>query len=501
MKLISNKRWNSTEIDKISIIKDWLLSNGGKECPVNSIHEVWRIRYSDATITYYVKGTLFITDSNDEAVFEVQKFIDNQLGSCFVQPTKEYLIGFDETGKGEVIGHTVLVGVLIPKDIFYDLQSIIGVADTKIKHEIRYWDDIFNRIDFFTKKGFKFICQKIPPWQIDKYNINKLLDITYQRMLITLTSKIDQKNIRIVVDNYGTGFHLNRYLQYLEKAGAEIIVTTKADDIYLESKVASLIAKREQQKIIEAISNNPDFQINNVGIGSGNAGDPKTKKWLEMWKSTGKEWPWFIKRSFKIIRELDGKEETKKDIPPINENILSEDFRKKFENGELNIVSLSIVCPSCGYTSKSLKIIPKNNQTTPICISCQNEIPDVSLTLQYYCGKVIPDSNTIMKGLISKDLEGRGFFENFNILLHPSVKKECDNRGGKKELGKLAHFSAIGRIKLEEVRSILEVDKLNNIERDESILLDAKENNAILLTGDNNMKASAQAKGLFMIEV
>ncbi len=492
-----------TEEDKAAKIKEWLLLEGGKEDnKIASPHEEWRIKLSDATITYYKKGTLFITESNDESVVEVHNFVSSLIGSRFVPSTKKYLIGFDETGKGEVLGHTVLVGVIIPTNIFSEVERDIGVADSKVKHNIDYWDDIFRKIDFYQSKGLQFLIQKIPPWHFDKYNINKLLDITYQRLLLYLTRNGSLHDTRIVLDDYGAGFHLNKYLKALAEAGAEVIKTSKADDIYLESRVASLIAKREQQKVLEAISRNPEFQIDGISIGSGNAGDPNTLKWLKAWKATGQQWPWFVKRSFKTIREIEGiTQEPKKSYPPIKEGLLSKEFRDKFESGELNIITLSVVCP-CGAVSKAIKLIPQNNQTTPVCVSCKKEIHDVSLTLQYYCGRIIPDTSAIARGFISKDLDGRRFFENFTFLLHPTVRYESDQHGGgKKELEKLGHFSAIGRIRLEEIKSIFDASILDSTRRDDSILEDAIKNNAIVLTADNGMKGVAQAKKLFVMEI
>src|ERR1043166_6854136 len=115
MKLVSNKKWTGAKLDVADEIKRWLLKNGGiEDLKITSIHEAWRIKYSDATFTFYKKGTLFVTESDDGALVEAQKYIDSLLGSKFVPSTREFLIGFDETGKGEVLGHAVLGGVLFP---------------------------------------------------------------------------------------------------------------------------------------------------------------------------------------------------------------------------------------------------------------------------------------------------------------------------------------------------------------------------------------------------
>lgn len=508
MKLISGRKWQIKDEKVSEQIKSWLITNGGVEDQnIANPYEKWRIKYSDATITLYEspqKRTIFITESNDGDLIEVHKFIESLVGSRFTISDKKFLVGFDETGKGEVLGHLILTGVIFPIDIYSDLESVIGVADTKIKREIQYWNDIFNRIDFYKNKGLYFLIEKIPPWEVDKYNINKLLDLTYQRILLSFAQKYNLRETRIVLDDYGIGSSLMRYLNSLTNKGDEIIKGTKADEKYLEVKVASIISKYTQQKIINVISHNPEFQLNGQLLGSGNAGDSRTLAWLQAWYKTGRQWPWFIKRSFKTIQDIEKKTtKPKKLLPPINDNLLSREFINKFESGELNITSLSIVCPFCGSVSKSAKLIPKAGRTTAICpnSTCKKELNDLTITLRYYCGRVLPDTSVIRRGFLSKDLEGAKLFENFTILIHPIVKKQSDTQGGKRELERLGHFASIGRIRLEETSSLLDVEQLDGVSSDEVIQLAAIENNSILITADNGMKGSAQAKGLFVFEI
>jgi len=67
---------------------------------IKSEYEAWRIKFSDATFTYYKSGTLFCTASSDPFIKEVWEFISTHAGSRFVLPTKDFLIALDETGKG-----------------------------------------------------------------------------------------------------------------------------------------------------------------------------------------------------------------------------------------------------------------------------------------------------------------------------------------------------------------------------------------------------------------
>jgi ribonuclease HII len=84
------------------------------------------------------------------------------------------------------------------------------------------------------------------------------------------------------------------------------------------------------------------------------------------------------------------------------------------------------------------------------CPSCKKFIDDVGMTLRYYCGYVVPDSNIVIGGMLSKDLEEAKFFEDFTIVMPPIIRKECDSKGGKRECERLAKLASYGRIKLEE---------------------------------------------------
>ena len=481
-------------------IKHYLLQEGRQEDQIiGGAAEAWRVRFSDATLTYYKSGTLYSTGSSDPAVGKAWEFISLHTGPRFEPSTKDILIGLDETGKGEVIGHTVLAGVLIPAELGLDLEKLVSVADTKQKREVAYWDKLFRQIDQFKRKGLECTVEKIPPWHVDRYNLNKIMDVVYQRILATFFRHVETRQSRIVIDDYGVGASLGRYLRAMTNAGSEVVVTTGADDHFLEARVASVLAKREREKVIEALHKSQEYHVDGQTVGSGNAGDPETLAWLRAWKATGRQWPWFVKRSFKTIRALDGIAGTaKKEAPPIRDDILSAEFLKEFEDGRLSITSLSVVCPSCGAVSKAALVTPSDQERfVGRCINCRKPIPNLDFTLRYYCGYVLPDSNIITGGLLSKDLERSLFFEGFTVLLDATVRRECDTPGGKQELGRLARFSAIGRIGLEEVPSSILGG--TSFERDEAILRVAIQYNAVLVTNDQNMKAAAQAHRVFVL--
>lgn len=287
--------------------------------------------------------------------------------------------------------------------------------------------------------------------------------------------------------------------------GAEVVIAPKADTDYLEVKTASLIAKRIREETIKRVNDAPEFRIKGLSIGSGNAGDPKTLKWLKEWHKTSKEWPWFVKKSFKTIQEIEGEyKEIKKIVPPINEELLSKEFLEEFERGRLSIKSLEVVCPICGTSSKaSTFAIFKGNNESKVsgmrCTNCKGFIKNADMTLRYYCGYIVPDSSIIRRHLLSNDLESTKFFENFTVVIPSVVRKECDvTRTGKGEFEKLARFASMERIKVEYEGKDVPPD-LSSTQRDELIVDVALKYNAILLTADNSMKLCSLAKGVFTI--
>lgn len=499
--------WRNIESSKAEEIKFYLLQCGGEEQAVKSSTEKWRIRLSDATFTYYTSGTLYSTPSNsgDPCVLDAWAHMDELVGSSHTPPTRDYLVGFDETGKGEIIGHMILTGAIFPKEIFREIETEVGSADTKKRHDFKYWDSIFKRLDRLRNKGLNFICEEIPPWQVDKYNVNKIMDVTYQRILNIFFRKAQISRCRIVLDDYKIGPILKRFLNFLEKQGAEVIVTHNADRTFLEAKTASLISKRFREAKIKTINETPEFLIDGLSVGSGNAADQQTIKWLNEWHRSGRPWPWFVKRSFRTVREIEGKLEEPKRIPPIRENILSEEFLKEFNKGHLYIQSLSLTCPCCGNTLKSVTFAAFNRGGHKIselkCPSCSRFIKDAGVTLRYYCGYVIPDSSAVQRNLIGNDLAASRFFESFTVVLPPIVRKECDGTPrGIKEFEDLWRYNAMGRIRLECPGKIEEMPAdLSSDVRDEKIIEACLENNAILLTADKSMNAFAGGKNVFTI--
>lgn len=485
--------WKLKE-EEYDIIKRLLLDkyNGVEEQTTNQ-YELWRIRIDKVLFILYNSGKLTLNKPNEVEVIEIKEMIDKIVDSKFKSTNKSILLGFDETGKGEVLGHIILAGVKFPSSLKEEIEDIVGAADTKNKRSLQYWDQLYQSIDNLKPSGLDFITERIPPSHADKFNLNKIMDVVYQRIISALVRNVtDIKSCSIVIDDYGIGNNLEMFLHSLDKMGSVIIVEEKADDNYLEAKLASIIAKRERERLMNNIAKKYG------DIGSGNAGDLVTKKWLEEWKKSGKPWPWFVKQSFKTVRELDGKKEPIKEDPPIRHTLLSKDSLDAFNQGRLSVSSLSIVCPYCNNIARSIILATKQQQLgyEIRCIKCKHIIDDINTTLLYYNGYILPDSNAIIEHIISNDLGNSKLFENFTFLLHPKVREECDKGRGKRELEAIADYASIGVIELKE----LDVDIDDTKTNDELIVNAAKDSNAILLGRDKTVYAHALSKGIFVIK-
>jgi len=493
---VKGRSWKGLSAAQGDEARAFLARLGTEDTQVCGAHEAWRIRIEKSVFTFYDKGTLYFNGGEGQLLEHAVQEISRLLGQTRDPTTKEYLIGLDETGKGEVLGHAVLAVAVVQRDALDRLEAAVGTADTKKAHAFAFWDQLYRELDGLRGRGLTWELQTLPPWDVDRYNLNLILDVVYQRLLSRVLLSLDPPACRITLDDYGIGKNLRGYLDALSKQGAEIRVEAKSDEKYVEARTASVLAKWRRQQAMQGIAR--DFSFTDAPVGSGNAGDSETLVWLRRWKETAKPWPWFVKTSFKTVRELDGKEgKAPKAVPPIRHELLSVDAQERFAEGQLSTASLSLVCPACGATLTAAKLTPDPARgLLGRCLNCDKVIPDLDTTLRYYSGVAVLDASVIIAGSISKDLDRLGFFDGFALLLHPVVAAETDTEGGRSELAKLGTHAAKGRVDWHALKgsSIPAKDR-----HDEAIIETAKDLNAILVTKDGGMYGLAVARGMFCL--
>lgn len=204
------------------------------------------------------------------------------------------ICGIDEAGRGSVLGPLVIAGINIKNSDIKKLEEI-GVRDSKALTR--------------KKRGFLFdkildISEFVCIYKIDCKTIDENV---YQRKLNKLEGGIMSTIIKYLeadiayVDSCDV--NINRYTTYLKsnldlKNNTSVIAMHKADRINPAVSAASIIAKVTRDREIQILEEN--FQ----NIGSGYPSDKKTMYFIHNWIKEYKEFPNFVRKSWKPVREI-----------------------------------------------------------------------------------------------------------------------------------------------------------------------------------------------------
>ena len=206
--------------------------------------------------------------------------------------------GIDEAGRGSVIGPLVIAGISINKSDINKLEEI-AVRDsktlTKNKRSFLY-DRILDISEFVCI--YKLDCNTIDE-NVYQKKLNKLEGVVMSSIINHLSADISY------VDS--CDINIDRYTNYLKsnlsvKNNSTIIAMHKADKLYPVVSAASIIAKvirdREIQILEETFRN----------IGSGYPSDKKTMYFIRNWIKEYREFPNFVRKSWKPIKEITSKQ-------------------------------------------------------------------------------------------------------------------------------------------------------------------------------------------------
>ena len=204
------------------------------------------------------------------------------------------ICGIDEAGRGSVLGPLVIAGINIKNSNIKKLEEI-GVRDSKdLTRKKRNF--LFDKILDISE----FVC-------IYKIDCNTIDENVYQRKLNKLEGGIMSTIIKYLeadiayVDSCDV--NINRYTNYLKsnldlKNNTSVIAMHKADRINPAVSAASIIAKVTRDREIQVLEEK--FQ----NIGSGYPSDKKTMYFIHNWIKEYNEFPDFVRKSWRPIREI-----------------------------------------------------------------------------------------------------------------------------------------------------------------------------------------------------
>jgi ribonuclease HII len=213
-------------------------------------------------------------------------------------PHEEIIIsGIDEAGRGCIIGPMVIAGRAIPHGNEEKLRKM-GVKDSKQLTPARR-EELAKKIESLAN----IVVLEVAACKIDNYrrqgiSLNRLEAMKFAEILHLL------KPHRAFIDGPDVNLpKFHRHLKTMSPEGIELIIEHFADSKYPVVGAASIIAKVERDRKIEALRKEYG------DIGSGYTSDPVTKKWLEEWMATHKELPECARKSWITAEELVQKKE------------------------------------------------------------------------------------------------------------------------------------------------------------------------------------------------
>ena len=206
------------------------------------------------------------------------------------------IIGVDDAGRGCVIGPLVICGVSVGEDLVDELVSA-GIKDSKMltreKREKLY--------DFIMSLGVEYEVVKIPPRKIDVYGkrkkkhekLNKLEAINMAEVI----NRLDGETVIIDACDANISVFYDQVYRKLKRK-VRLVVAHKADRLYPVVSAASIIAKVERDREIDALRKRyGDF-------GSGYPSDKKTVRFLKSWLESYDTLPSIVRKSWKTVKRL-----------------------------------------------------------------------------------------------------------------------------------------------------------------------------------------------------
>ena len=277
------------------------------------LEESFDILDKSIKIHYYTKEKLlFQSSSSNKAYAKLISDIDDKFSLNSLDPIEQnsltmlsdmkYFVGCDESGAGETFGSIFLGCVVVDVENLKNLQQIFDNPNIKELEEYEILDK-YDKI----KKYCEIFENKCEASEIDKTNKNMLLDQKYEELIGNAIS--GKEKLGVIIDDYGIQRGLKSFFDKLRSKENEVIVETKADEKYAVCQAASVVARKERLEEMRNINNEFELRDESGKIiypGSGNAGNPQTEKYLEVFKKRhpSKDLPPFVRRKWSNVEKF-----------------------------------------------------------------------------------------------------------------------------------------------------------------------------------------------------
>jgi ribonuclease HIII len=232
--IIGSLTLSDEELEKL---KAFILRTNIRRVSPTNEHELLRIKDGPVTIVVYKSKKIVYNDSK-----ETQEILREILAR---EEQFDYILGSDETGKGEWFGPLVITATaLTPEDII-EIRKL-GVRDSKTikKEELMKLAE-----QLFKMKFGRFTITLVP----EKYNLmyaqfekegkslNDMLAWAHSAVIKKMLKYVHVKNAKIIIDKFD--FEKTEYrLESVDRTNVEIIQKSKGES-EIPVAAASIIAK------------------------------------------------------------------------------------------------------------------------------------------------------------------------------------------------------------------------------------------------------------------
>lgn len=230
-------------------------------------YESIRIKDGDVFFVLYNSGKLVYNDTRgclsilDDILEKRDYFKENSFGknensisnNAISMKKYKYIIGSDETGKGEWYGPLVVCAVCTSNDDILKLKSI-GVKDSK-KLSTK---EIFSLYEKIEKLNITYEVIVLKPFSYNKLytkftnenkNLNHLLAHLHYKVINQLLTKINTTDVLVIIDKFDYK-KMNQYLDINPKI--DVIQETNGEK-YIPVATSSIIAKYYYEKTLKEI--------------------------------------------------------------------------------------------------------------------------------------------------------------------------------------------------------------------------------------------------------
>lgn len=238
---------------EIKLLKNLIEKKGLKTRNLTNQYELLRVKDQHLNIVVYKSGKL-VHNGSDAS----NKILDAIL---IKEENYDYILGSDETGKGEWYGPLVIAATALSPDEIIELRKL-GVRDSKtIKRP-----QLLKLAETIIKMDFKRRSITLTPTTYNKLysdfkkegkNLNDLMAWSHSRVIKELLDKIEFKNAKIIIDKFDfekTEYRMkgieNSKLKVIQKTGGESETSVAA---------ASIIAKYIFESEVDKL--NHEYQI------------------------------------------------------------------------------------------------------------------------------------------------------------------------------------------------------------------------------------------------